>query len=77
MKTRDITIPITAAVIVAGLTIGIFTALATAVNIGPSVKGRWAHIRIEEDQPGWDCEKMGNGVCGPVVDSFYVREVKA
>lgn len=27
---------------------------------------RASHIvRIEEDQPGWDCHTMGNKVCGP------------
>lgn len=31
---------------------------------------------IEEDDPRWDCRTMGNGVCGPVIDSgSYVIEV--
>lgn len=22
-------------------------------------------VRLEEDEPGWDCRSMGNGRCGP------------
>lgn len=24
-------------------------------------------LRITEDMPGWDCETMGNRICGPVL----------
>lgn len=23
-------------------------------------------VSVQEDDPGWDCKTMGNGVCGPV-----------
>lgn len=23
-------------------------------------------VRIEEDEPGWDCHTMGNRICGPI-----------
>ena len=29
---------------------------------------------IEEDEPGWDCETMGNGVCGPAADTGDVAD---
>lgn len=27
-----------------------------------------ANVRCEEDEPCWNCETMGNHVCGPVGD---------
>lgn len=30
---------------------------------------------IEEDEPGWNCETMGNGVCGPAMDATPTEEL--
>ncbi len=30
--------------------------------------------RIEEDEPGWVCEDMGNRICGPISDDVAELE---
>lgn len=52
--------------------VAVAVALAGAFAVAMHVKdsGQFHHkpaqVRIEEDQHGWDCEKMGNLRCGPV-----------
>ncbi len=43
--------------------IGIAVAALTAQALIPT-EAQAAPVRIEEDQPGWDCHTMGNRVCG-------------
>lgn len=44
--------------VLATFTIGVETVPALVLESEP--------VTITEDSPGWDCETMGNGICGPV-----------
>ena len=35
--------------------------------VGPPVEEPPVMAVCQEDEPCWDCETMGNGICGPVV----------
>lgn len=38
----------------------------------PTVSPEATVITCQEDMPCWDCETMGNGICGPIAPTYEV-----
>lgn len=60
--------------------LAILVIIATMIGMGegsrtedPTTKAGATIERITEDDPRWDCETMGNGVCGPFGDTYSHR----
>lgn len=58
-----------ALIFLSGILIGAFSAMTAHIAWDGTGYSEWPPAeqeeRIEEDDPRWDCETMGNGQCGP------------
>jgi len=53
------------AVVVVCAVVLLFVQVARGVTSGPTTR---ANVECNEDEPCWDCETMGNRICGPQQD---------
>lgn len=61
----------TAAAILLVVAFGLgMTLMGWALDNDPNIQRNFQDAPVAEDDPGWDCETMGNGVCGPVTITY-------